>query len=95
MSTTARPEPTLHTSILTNFSSARRRFQLPSLAPPHLPAFERIYVEPGGWEREEGEGPTTVFPGSAGLSRDLAEIRNVRSGKICGTNPHDRAVVSR
>lgn len=42
-----------------------------------------------------GREPTTVFPGSAGLSRDLAEIRNVRSRKICGTNSCDRAIVSR
>lgn len=59
----------LHTSILTNFSSARRRrFQLPSLAPLH----PCIRTDLCG-----GVAPTTVFPGSAGLSRDLVEIRNV------------------
>jgi len=75
----------LHTSILTNFSSAWRRFRLPSLAPPHP------CIRTDLW----GGEPTTVFPGSAGLSRDLVEIRNIRSGKICGTNSRDRVVVSR
>lgn len=64
----------LHTSILTNFSSVRRRFRLPFL-PRLIPS-----LHSSGFMR----GSTTVFPGSAGLSRDLAEIRSARSGKICG-----------
>lgn len=76
----------LHTWILTNFSSAWRRFRLPSLAPLHL-CISNGFME--------GRRSTTVFPGPAGLSRDLAEIRNVRSGKICSTNSRDRAIVSR